>query len=436
MSFGFSVGDFITVGKLISDVVGRLRGAEQEYQELLRELFSLQQALHHVDKLNASHGQQPAVNAIKCAALMCQHPLREFLDKVQKYEDSLGLGKSKGLFWDLEKKSKWALCKKEDVRRLRDYLSIHIGSINMMLMACGLEMLSVATTQATKDNMSVQKDLKDSQSTLLEVRDDTMAQKAMLKGNTTMLGRVFGTISGDVVPQLKALVDMATRVWQTNLQIYEIVLKWQTVAPCPDLRHTWFQDPVKLEDALGRILPIPSEYGYSKVEAIIRDQFKVGPGSQKVLDGNYELLDARNSRVISGSAWTGLIPGMSIKMAIVLEQLFIDADCCPMSHCYSQTLLTLPEGGNVCSECKVWFGIAQPRVACTFDLFRSIIIREKRDEIRPYKLEDYLGLGGRPGGEDEQIAEVKVTTNDIVKEAEESAELRTFRNVRVKHKGM
>lgn len=348
MSFGFSLGDFIIVGKLISDIILSLRGAEQEYQELLCELSSLQTALHHVDNLNSSDEQQPAINAIKCAALTCQHPLSEFLVQVQKYESSLGAGKSNGLFRDLEKKSRWALCKKEDGRQLKDYLNIHIGSINMMLMAHGLDMLTVATKQASEDNMSLQNDLQCSRNAILGVREDMKVQKVMIQGNQSMLGRVFGLIGGDVVPQLKALVDIATRVWQTNLQIYEIVLRCQRVAPRPDLRRTWFQDPVRLEDALGRIFPIPSEYGYSTVEAIIRDRFKGGPGSQRVLDGNYELFDATNSNhVISESSWTGLLPGMSIKMAVILEQPSSKAERCPKPGCGSRTFLALPEGGNI-----------------------------------------------------------------------------------------
>lgn len=348
MSFGFSVSDFLTVGKLISDIIASLRGAEQEYQELLRELTSLQKALHTVDALNASDSQQPALNAIKCAALMCRHPLSEFLAKFQNYDGSLGLGKSKGLFRDLEKKSKWAFCKKDDVRRLRDYLNVHIGTINMMLMAHGIETLTAATKQATADNTNMQRGFKNNQNLLLEVKEDLMVQHVTIQGTGTVLGRLLGIVSGDIVPQLKALVDMATRVWQTNRQIYEIVLKWQTAAPYPDIRHTWFQEPVKLEDALGRILVIPSEYDYSKVEAIIRAQFSKGPGRRKVLDGDYTLLNARNSNhIISGSAWTGLIPGMSIRMAMIYEHPFGEAQRCPMPHCFSQTFLTLPEGGNV-----------------------------------------------------------------------------------------
>jgi hypothetical protein len=54
MSFGFSVGDFIAAGKLISDIINSLSdvgGSKSEYQELVRELESLQFALRHLDKL-------------------------------------------------------------------------------------------------------------------------------------------------------------------------------------------------------------------------------------------------------------------------------------------------------------------------------------------------------------------------------------------------
>jgi hypothetical protein len=38
MSFGFSIGDFIAVGKLIVNIVDSLHDAKPEYQELIREL--------------------------------------------------------------------------------------------------------------------------------------------------------------------------------------------------------------------------------------------------------------------------------------------------------------------------------------------------------------------------------------------------------------
>jgi hypothetical protein len=45
----------------------------------------------------------------------------------------------------------------------------------------------------------------------------------------------------------------------------EMIEKLSTVLqklPDPDIRHTWAQAPVRFEDALGRVMPIPSEYDW------------------------------------------------------------------------------------------------------------------------------------------------------------------------------
>jgi hypothetical protein len=65
------------------------------------------------------------------------------------------------------------------------------------------------------------------------------------------------------MPHVMSLVDLAGKVWNSNLQILSILTKMQTTAPTIDSRHTWFQEPVRFEDAFGRIIPVPSEYGWS-----------------------------------------------------------------------------------------------------------------------------------------------------------------------------
>jgi hypothetical protein len=42
-----------------------------------------------------------------------------------------------------------------------------------------------------------------------------------------------------------------------------MVLKKMTEVPTPDIHHTFFQDPIIVEDALGRKFPVPSEYDLS-----------------------------------------------------------------------------------------------------------------------------------------------------------------------------
>jgi hypothetical protein len=95
MSFGFSASDFVTFGKLILDVTTALRdvgGAKSEYQDLIRELESLDTVLRHLDKLDCdTQTASQTVLSIKYTALSCRHPLEVFLAKIQKYQRSLGV---------------------------------------------------------------------------------------------------------------------------------------------------------------------------------------------------------------------------------------------------------------------------------------------------------------------------------------------------------
>jgi hypothetical protein len=141
MSFGFSVGDFVTATMLIKDIVVCLKdsgGSSSEYQELMLELDGLRQALTKIEHLQGSAEQMPAINSIKVAAPNCDFVLRDFLQKLKKYQQSLEHGKSRGWVIDSSKKVKWELTMKNDVQTLRGYLLAHTSSLNMRLLAEGL----------------------------------------------------------------------------------------------------------------------------------------------------------------------------------------------------------------------------------------------------------------------------------------------------------
>jgi len=65
----------------------------------------------------------------------------------------------------------------------------------------------------------------------------------------------------EVIPQLKMLVEQVSRVWQLNTRVLSLLDRLQE-SPSPALQYTWFQAPVKFEDALGRVFPIPSEFDW------------------------------------------------------------------------------------------------------------------------------------------------------------------------------
>lgn len=63
--------------------------------------------------------------------------------------------------------------------------------------------------------------------------------------------------------RLDTLVDLAKNIWRSNLRIIAMVSEMHGRLPQPNASHTWFQDPIRFEDALGRVFPIPSEYSWS-----------------------------------------------------------------------------------------------------------------------------------------------------------------------------
>jgi hypothetical protein len=122
MSFGFSVGDFIAVGSLIKDISSCLQdagGSKAEYQEILRELECLQQALRHLDKLQNGCSSSANLDFIKYAALSCRRPLEQFLGKIRKYDKSLGVWGKDGVIQSTAVKLRRGFGQKEEVRKLQ-----------------------------------------------------------------------------------------------------------------------------------------------------------------------------------------------------------------------------------------------------------------------------------------------------------------------------
>lgn len=65
------------------------------------------------------------------------------------------------------------------------------------------------------------------------------------------------------------LVDLTSKIWTMNMQIMDLLMSQQNSRLAPDTQHTWFQQPIKFEDALGRVLPIPSEYNWGVSELFV-----------------------------------------------------------------------------------------------------------------------------------------------------------------------
>ncbi len=130
--------------------------------------------------------------------------------------------------------------------------------------------------------------------------------------------------------------------------MYSIVLEMRSSLIAPDTRWTFFQAPVKVEDALGRKFPVPSEYSFEELELIIKHRFKEGPGRGEVEAGNYELSNTKNSRqILDSTSRPSLLPGGSITMAIIIDQALGSQHICPIPNCRSKLTQPVLGGGRV-----------------------------------------------------------------------------------------
>lgn len=82
-------------------------------------------------------------------------------------------------------------------------------------------------------------------------------------------------------------------------------------------------------------LKVPCLTCLQMLHAVIRAKFSVGPGSDKVHSGEYEVFDTRNDAfMLKDSDLPVLLPGMSIKMTIVIGQ-YAGSNRCPRYGCLS-----------------------------------------------------------------------------------------------------
>ena len=182
MSFGFSVGDFLAVGKLIVDITTCLKdvsGSKSEYRDVVLELECLQKALLHLDRLKP-RGESLNVDSIKYAALSCRRPLEEFLAKLRRYESSLGPRAIESSWKAPVDKIRFMVSQKDEIRKMQSYLSVHVGTLNMLLAECGLETMNIAQESVQVYQLDIKDRLETTKGVVTQVRDSVTKQAAAI----------------------------------------------------------------------------------------------------------------------------------------------------------------------------------------------------------------------------------------------------------------
>jgi Fungal N-terminal domain of STAND proteins len=203
MSFGFSVGDFLAVSKLIADLISSLResgGSKSHYQEIIRELEGLDRAIKPLE--NLANDASPEVYGLKCAAASCRAILEEFHNKVKKYHTGLSENASDGKLLQTWKKIRWT-GKKEYLDRLRQYLQVHQANISIMLM----ERNMASTKLVEKSQRVVENAVKDAKERTVDTAKEVRAQGALIATGNSLVRRLFQLLNGTIKPTLMEVAN-------------------------------------------------------------------------------------------------------------------------------------------------------------------------------------------------------------------------------------
>lgn len=139
--FGYSAGDFIAAVTLIAKVTKALKdvgGAREEYQALVGELDLLRQILA---KLQAEPDSTPDDSSLDHAfanfarqqTKVTVSELTQFLERLSKFNSSIGEGSRHGWHRGIPRKTQWAVHYASEVEKMRVKLGTQLQIILVAL---------------------------------------------------------------------------------------------------------------------------------------------------------------------------------------------------------------------------------------------------------------------------------------------------------------
>lgn len=264
VAFGFSVGDFITGIVLVNDLIKALNdstGSSAEYRGLISELHNLKRALELLQDLRIEVSQRAQRTALEQVAVQCQKTIEDFVKRTAKFELALGNAQSQpdavliskwraGL-----KKAQWALNKKDEVSRVRAEIMGHTMTLNALMSTIhlGVDTLQNDRIEALQENNTKHLEQMASLQALARQNTEIFRESAILL-------RAQDRRLRQLEEESKETRSIVLKVLDTGKRIFGIVIDMQKLFWTFLPQQISHQQPVYLEDVLGRIAPFHIEW--------------------------------------------------------------------------------------------------------------------------------------------------------------------------------
>lgn len=311
-------------------------------------------------------------------ALTCRIPLREFLERIEKFERSMGAfamaaAKSAEAFG---RKSQWAVFMSEEVAKLRTSVGAKVLSINLLLATHTSESISRVEAQSHKSHAtllasileirsraacatkailttetvvrSMARDQKRHHGNMKKALDNSNSELRTVSDATTAATTAimsFRDLGAQLLQSIRALPQQVRvsleQVVRSNLEMYTMLRDIQTSllrSPGNSSANTFL-----FEDVLGRQKSLPYEYfrHINVFNAFLGTEFRGLPGERYVLEKQYAILDVRRGeKAIGEDEWAlNVFPGAILAMSALVEPTYAqmnDATHCPRPNCHGK----------------------------------------------------------------------------------------------------
>ncbi|KAF8253177.1 hypothetical protein K440DRAFT_279586 [Wilcoxina mikolae CBS 423.85] len=410
-TFGYSAGDFIAAVGLIAKITKALsdtKGASNEYQLVVIELQALERVLFQLEALKPNEANIGHINAVRAMALTCRLPLQDFINKLTKFEKSMGPRTSRNALHTFGRKAQWAVVMLDEVTTFRVTIAAKVASIHLLLGAYTAAAASRLERQGNQIQEKIKLLEKESTAYRLETRNQLAdLQKAAAANSRTLMAvrlgmfpRLFSTAQSTAIALriMRSRIDMLISTLQNvpaeilqmlrklmmmNMEIYFLLLKIHESMPRSPTRL--IQDNIVFDDALGRVKSL--EFEYFRHWRVFREwlccEFGGLPGGDKINKGLYCIRTTNGNQLINQNEgdWTSQIrPGMRLDMSVVMERLLKKKDPCPRNGCTGKGDTRSKKDVYVqCNKCGLLYTIQQARVVEIEDTKTSKANAPERD---------------------------------------------------------
>lgn len=144
--------------------------------------------------------------------MSCRTPLESFLNKIRKYDSTLGEGQPVKRIKTAARKFQFQFSTKDECQKLQNYLNLHVCSINTLLLEYGLETIDLQGKANEENMIEIKTLLLGVRSDLNRVSGDVEHQRQLTYRAQNSIEKTIAKIMGWSGP-LTTLNQMVSRLW-------------------------------------------------------------------------------------------------------------------------------------------------------------------------------------------------------------------------------